>query len=117
MWTYHQGTGNLDHDGTPVATGYSGAGEGKNAPEFEATHNVGPIPRGGYTIGTPHDTTTHGPFVMALTPVEGNDCCGRSGFLMHGDNTSHTASHGCVIMPRPVREQVFASGDTALEVV
>ena len=44
---------------------------------------------------------------------------GRSGLLMHGDSKEHpgSASHGCVILPRSVREEVWQSGDRDLEVV
>jgi hypothetical protein len=37
---------------------------------------------------------------------------------MHGDSKEHPgcASQGCIILPRPVREQVWHSGDRELEV-
>lgn len=120
-WTYKQATGELFHDDAqmPVATGYAGAGEGKNNPAMQTIHNVGPIPVGGYTIGDPSDTRTHGPYVLDLTPAPGNNMCGRSGFLIHGDSVVHpgTASEGCIIMPRVVRELIWKSGDTRLEVI
>ena len=117
-WFYDQASGVLSDSAGPVATGYSGHAAGRNNPELEAVPNVGPIPRGNYTIGEPNDTTTHGPYVLRLTPVEGNNCHGRSGFLMHGDNAAtHDASQGCIIMPRAVREQVWESGDPELTVV
>src|SRR5881394_3675444 len=97
-WTYKQSTGELLLDGTHVTTGYSGHAEGRNNPEMEGTPDVGPLPRGFYTIGVPFDTTTHGPHVMRLTPDAGQDEHGRSGFLMHGDNAQHDASLGCIIM-------------------
>ena len=119
MWKYDQSSGNLDHDGTPVGAGYSGAGIYKNDPVAQNRHNEGPIPRGLYTIESPRDTQSHGPYVLPLTPDAGNDMEGRSGFLMHGDSVAHpgTASQGCIIMPRAIREQVWQSGDRALEVV
>lgn len=79
-------------------------------------HNLGPIPRGAYSISEPYDTTEHGPFVLRLTPDLGNEMFGRAGFLMHGDNATHDASQGCIIMPRAVRDQVAASGDKEIEV-
>jgi hypothetical protein len=115
-WTYRQQTGALLHDDAVVATGYSGAGPGKNNPADEAIPNVGPIPRGAYIIGTPKDSPHMGPEALPLTP-DGHDALGRSGFFMHGDNEAHTASTGCIIMPRQVRDQVAASPDRALEVV
>jgi type VI secretion system (T6SS) effector TldE1-like protein len=119
-WTYAQKSGELQQDGKPVATGYSGAGAGKNNPAMQNVRNVGPIPEGDWTIaGPPADTTDHGPYVLKLNPAVGTETFGRSGFLMHGDSKEHPgcASHGCVILPRAVREQVWTSGDRELEVL
>ncbi|HZC21755.1 MAG TPA: tlde1 domain-containing protein [Candidatus Binatia bacterium] len=118
-WSYAQRSGELQHDGKPVATGYSGAGAGKNNPALQNVPNVGPIPQGDWTIaGPPLDTADHGPYVLKLNPEDGTETFGRSGFLMHGDSREHpgNASHGCVVLPRAVREQVWNSGDRALEV-
>jgi|SRR5579862_1648174 len=119
-WTYVQQSGELQHDGKPIATGYSGAGAGKNNAALQNVPNVGPIPQGDWTIsGPPVDTPDHGPCVLKLTPAVGTETFGRSGFLMHGDSKEHPgcASHGCVILPRSVREQVWNSGDRELEVL
>jgi hypothetical protein len=119
-WTYAQKTGELQQDGKPVATGYSGAGAGKNNPEMEKVHNLGPIPQGEWTIvGPPINTQEHGPYVLKLEPGAKTTTFGRSGFLMHGDSKKSpgSASQGCVILPRTVREQVWKSGDRDLEVV
>lgn len=119
MWTYEQVTGRLLHEGDLVATGYSGAGVGKNNPAMQDVHNVGPIPVGNYAIKAPVDTVTHGPYVLALEPAADNEMFGRSGFLMHGDSVVHpgTASEGCIIQARKTRESVWESGDFNLEVV
>jgi hypothetical protein len=119
MWTYNQVDGTLLHDGEQAGEGYSGFADGKNNPEMQNVHDVGPIPVGTYQIGEPHDTTTHGPHVMALTPVAPTDTFGRDGFLIHGDSIAApgTASHGCIIMPRNVRDAISTSGDTDLRVV
>jgi len=119
-WTYAQKTGELEQDGKPVATGYSGSGAGKNNPDLQQVHNVGPIPQGDWTIaGPPLNTAEHGPYVLKLTPSADTPTFGRSGFLMHGDSKDSpgNASQGCVILPRAVREQVWKSGDPDLEVV
>ena len=118
-WRYEQSTGRMLHDDERVAIGYSGAGDCKNDPSAQDVHNAGPIPRGTYTIGAPVDTVTHGPYVLSLTPDPANEMCGRSGFLCHGDSVVHpgTASQGCIIMPRLVREQIWNSNDLTLEVV
>jgi len=119
-WTYSQTTGELQQDGEHVATGYSGAGEGKNNPAMQNLPNVGPIPRGNWTIiGPPMETRDHGPCVLRLEPSAQTETRGCSGFLIHGDSKTQpgTASHGCIILPRVVREQVWQSGDRDLEVL
>lgn len=119
MWTYEQSTGRLSHDGAEVTVGYAGAGDGKNNPDMQDCHNVGPLPRGRYTINAPVDTQTHGPYVLRLTPDAENDMCGRAGFLIHGDSIKSpgNASEGCIVVPRPSRVEVWESGDHDLEVV
>lgn len=119
MWTYAITNGELSHDGAHVGTGYSGQPEFKNDPSKCAMHNKGPIPPGQYDIGAHVDTVTHGPFVLPLTPHPENEMYGRSGFLIHGDSVVHpgTASEGCIVMARAVREEVSESGDTLLQVV
>ncbi len=120
MWTYHQSTGQL-HDRLDVlcGVGYSGKGECKNSPAAQFRHNQGPIPQGSYRIGDPHDTDTHGPFVLSLSPGFDNVMQGRSGFLIHGDSLAvpGTASDGCIILDRALREKIAASDDKMLEVV
>ena len=117
MWTYSQSTGQLYQDGELVAVGYSGHGDGRNNSVMQERPNVGPIPRGRYLIGAPFDTTTHGPYVLRLTPDSGNQMFGRAGFLIHGDNQDHDASQGCIILQRVFREKIATSGDEDLEVV
>lgn len=125
MWTYIQKTGELLQNGQHIAVGYSGyddpqtGQDGKNNPDLENVPDVGPIPVGQYSIGSPVDTLTHGPFVLPLTPDPANQMFGRAGFLIHGDSVVEpgTASRGCIIMARTVRNQVAGSGDTSLEVV
>lgn len=120
MWTYHQSSGMLSRDGSIEGVGYSGAEPtGKNNPVMEDTHNIGPIPKGLYTIGDPVNSTTHGPHALPLAPDTSNIMFGRAGFLMHGDSIEHpgAASEGCIIMPRNIREAVSNSADKKLTVV
>jgi len=119
VWTYNQKTGVLSKDGETIAEGYSGFADGKNNPDKEKVENVGPIPKGIYEIGTPHDTQSHGPHVMALSPAADTETFGRGGFLIHGDSVADpgTASHGCIILARDVRDKISASGDCQIEVV
>jgi len=120
---YHQGNGALyrcGEDGnTYLGLGYSGHGEGVNNGADEENPDVGPIPKGVYDIGPAFTHPAAGPVVMRLTPTEGTDVHGRSGFLMHGDTASRdrTASHGCVIMDRPIREVVAAAVPARLHVI
>ena len=118
-WTYEQATGRMLHDDVLVGVGYSGALECKNDPDMQDVHNVGPIPQGTYTIHAPVDTVTHGPFVLRLEPDANNEMFGRAGFLIHGDSVVHpgTASEGCIILQRAVRESIWNSGDVELVVV
>lgn len=120
MWIYEQATGKLNQDQIFVGQGYSGAEpEGKNNPSMQDKPCVGPIPQGKYTINTPFDSPTHGPFAMHLVPDKDNQMFGRAGFLMHGDSVEHpgAASEGCIIMPRAIREQVWNSKDYKLQVI
>ena len=119
-WCYSQSTGQLlDPDGGIIATGYSGRDGGLNDPADQDIPNFGPIPRGSYTIGRVFSHPSCGPVAMRLEPAAGTDTHGRSGFLIHGDNSAmdHTASHGCIILPRVIRDRIWASGDRALQVV
>lgn len=120
MWTWRISDGELvSPEASPVVTrGYSGAGIGKNNPNYCSVHNVGPIPPGKYAINEPVDTLTHGPYVLPLSPAQSNEMFGRSGFLMHGDSVIHPgqASLGCVVVPRSTREAVWQSGDRELVV-
>lgn len=120
MWIFEQGYGRLrDANGLGVGFGYSGHGEGKNNPDLQHRPNVGPLPRGTYSINAPHTSGTHGPYVMALTPKATTQTFGHDGFLIHGDSIAApgTASLGCLILARPLRERIWDSGDHELLVV
>ncbi len=122
MFTYSQHTGILKREGVTIATGYSGFGDGKNNPALQQVHDIGPIPRGSWLIGAPEhvqDIGPHGPFVLRLSPKDGTETYGRDGFLIHGDSIQHagTASHGCIIVDRHVREEIAATNDRELEVM
>lgn len=120
-WVWSQSAGRLYRDGKPVATGYSGRNvpggqQGRNAPALEGVRAVGPIPKGGYAIASPRTSTKTGPYVLDLTAI-GHNALGRSAFQIHGDNARGDASSGCIILPRAVREQIWASGLKVIEVV
>lgn len=113
---YVQATGGIFRRGVHRYSAYSGHGPGKNNPALEAVHDVGPIPRGHYRLGTPHDSDRMGVFAIPLVPV-GHNALGRGGFYLHGDNTTHTASTGCIILsPEAARKDILEWGEE-LEVV
>ena len=121
MWTYQQSTGAVTRaDGVVIGDGYSGNGPGYNNPLSQDHHDVGPIPQGRWHIaGFFDDTGGKGPVVTHLIPNVGTETFERFGFMIHGDNAAmnHTASEGCIILSRPLREQIAESGDTELLVV
>lgn len=119
MFTFRQHDGAFFGNGINVH-GYSGFEEGKNNPDYQEHHDLGPIPRGFWTIeGPPFDTDSHGPVVVRLVPKEGTNTFDRSGFLIHGDSIIHPgmASKGCIILARVTRLAIWESGDRDLEVV
>lgn len=119
MWIYVQKTGEILRDSSHVGYGYSGRLDGKNNPAFQGVRETGPIPVGMYVIGQWVNTATHGPFVLPLMPDPENEMFGRSDFLIHGDSILNpgTASKGCIIASRMVREAISQSNDTLLQVI
>ena len=114
-WRYCQDSGMIYQGGSLVGQGYSGHGEGVNCHALEHVPNVGPIPCGGWVVGPPFFSDTHGPYCLPLTPKSWQ---ARWGFLIHGDSFSHPgqASEGCIILTREVRMKIWNSGDHDLEV-
>lgn len=86
---------------------------------MQSVKDVGPVPTGRYRIDAPVNTVTHGPYVLRIVPDPKNVMYGRTGFLIHGDSvvSPGTASEGCIVQSRDVREKIWASGDRDLEVV
>jgi len=114
---YKQSTGELTtKSGVILATGYSGYGDFKNDPSKQNVKGLGCIPIGEYTFGTPIDSPQIGPLSIPLIPNHHNIMFGRSAFFMHGDSIAKpgTASHGCVIMPRQIRETIINTKYTTL---
>jgi hypothetical protein len=118
MWSFSQGTGKICRDGALKGRGYSGFGAGKNNPALEREQGVGPLPRGRYKIGIPYNHKDLGPVVMNLDPLPGTETFGRSLFRVHGDSIANpgSASHGCIVLNRIVRNEIAESGDHELEV-
>lgn len=82
---------------------------GRNQPACEGVSNIGPLPRGGYTIGLPESHPVLGPLAMPLQPDPDNKMYGRGDFWIHGDNAEHNASHGCIVLAgHHIREEIAA---------
>lgn len=125
MWTFENGTGRLlDTAGTFIEQGYAGGDqglrpEGINAPEYQYTPDIGPLPVGLYTIGTAVEHTQLGPDAIPLTPDPSNDMRGRRGFYIHGDKIGAPgcASDGCIILSHATRLLLMASTDRQISVI
>lgn len=120
MWTYEQKTGKLyNKDGEYVATGYAGTPEHKNNPDSQELVAKGPAPRGVYMLDAPHTSAKTGPYVMNMVPSKENQMFGRYAFQIHGDSIKKpgTASNGCLVFARNIREKIWNSGDHTIEVV
>jgi RHS repeat-associated protein len=125
-WIYSQSTGQISHQPSatlgggppqPIGTGYSGNGQGLNNPAMQGKPFVGPIPQGDYDIG--QATSTKGPLTLPLNPQHGTNTFGRDAFRIHGDNSKgdQSASEGCVVTSRNVRNQIHNSPDRTLRVI
>lgn len=126
MFIYQQSNGSLSE---VFALGYSGNGEGKNNPQLQDQHNVGPLPKGKWKMTVIKDD--HGNMVdykgkkapvIRLTAEPETETFGRDGFLIHGDSISApgTASDGCVIEnheDRLILAFAVEQGDNILEVI
>lgn len=117
MWQYSQSTGGLSRDGKSIGIGYAGTGKGRNNPAMQDVKKTGPLPRGMYTIGKAYSHPHLGPCTMNLEPDASNEMFGRSLFRIHGDNTAHDASEGCIVMGPSVRNAISVSPDKQLEVI
>ena len=120
MYTYHQSTGALTHNGTLLLTGYAGHGAGVNNPAKQDQHDVGPLPQGRYKMTALIDSPRTGLATIVLDPDPANHMFGRSGFRIHGDNAAanHTASDGCIIAGHAAdRIAIWNSRDHDLEVL
>jgi hypothetical protein len=120
MWTYSQSTGAIANaKGEVIAHGYSGYLQGKNNPALQGVRNLGPIPVGKWRMANVINSPHTGPFTIILEPASNTETFGRSAFRIHGDSIKDpgSASHGCIIAPRPTRETMWHSQDREVEVV
>jgi hypothetical protein len=121
MHVYHIRSGEwFTPEGTLLAICHSGHGVAMNDPARCSERNVGPIPPGFYDLGPAYHHPKTGPISMRLTPHPGTNTFGRSGFLVHGPNSTPDPaddSEGCPIMTRGPRALLALSTDRVVEVV
>jgi hypothetical protein len=60
--------------------------------------DVGPIPKGTWTIRPPHTSAQTGPRLDMPHARAWHQHFGPSAFLIHDDDVQHDASHGCAIL-------------------
>ena len=90
---------------TPLFIGYAGVPDCRNDPDCQHEKARGPLPRGNYTLRTvAHNRFAHP--AIRLDPSPSNEMFGRSGFYIHGDNRTSTASTGCIILGRGERTAI-----------
>ena len=120
MWTFHQLSGAIEHDGKVLDYGWSGYEDAINIPAMQDIPGIGPIPRGTYIMRDPPvDHPEMGPYALKLTPAVDTQLYGRSGFWWH-DRSIHVpfdSSRGCVVSHRATRQAAWESGDHVLQVV
>jgi hypothetical protein len=119
-WTFKVAAGEIWRNGKLMAKGvYSGHGDAINDSSKEAMPAHGPIPRGRWLMDGVYNSAKVGPFAIILDPAPGTNAFGRSGFRVHGDNAKgdQSASEGCVIVPRNIRDDMWQLKDHVLDVV
>jgi hypothetical protein len=125
MWVYKQQTGEFLHPGgLRLAFGFAGQGAGLNNPAQDHVHDVGPLPRGEYTMTAWIESDPRlGACVIVLEQSLANIMFGRDGFRIHGARSVEghglaaylTSSEGCICLSDCVaRRAIWNSGDRAL---
>ncbi len=122
--TYYVSSGIFKFPDGSFAQGYSGFNNTKsddvrdlygqyyyNNAENPDVQDRGSIPCGTYYI-TGCDNSI-GPYTLILSQDESTNTYGRNGFRIHGDNSSHNASRGCVILDREAREKIALEYENA----
>ncbi len=139
MFSFHQSSGRLWRPGWTAAdqfeafcyAGYSSQpwplppgktilpGEGRNVPNMESVHDIGPLPKGCYTIGPPYNHPKLGPLTFDLTPDAGVKLYGRALFRIHPDGKVNpgTHSHGCICAPHSARIYIAAAREGKVDKV
>jgi len=67
--------------------------------------------------GEPYHHPKLGPFTINLIPCDGTNTFGRSAFRIHGDNKTHNASEGCLVLGPGDRKSWWDSGEREFDVI
>lgn len=115
-WEYDVKSHTFTRNGERYKADYAGATGYKNDPSQECVVNSGPLPRGTYTIGAPHNSAHTGKYTLDLSPNFSNAMCGRFAFRIHGASRKRPldSSEGCIIAPLSIRKTIWESSDTEL---
>ena len=124
-WQFESSSGKLfEPTGGLMAVGYAGGNcgknpEGVNNPALQDQKCIGPLPKGLYTFLPVLETSNLGPWAIPLQPDLTNEMFGRGDFYIHGDTEemNHSASEGCIILPRGVRLAMAHSSTQQIEVI
>lgn len=116
---YQITTGKVWLDNVLIGKAYSGKKEAIGQTDKENVKGVGPIPEGDWHISNWTSDGHLGPVISRLTPIDVPKLYGRSGFYIHGDNKSvnFSASNGCIIMNRKMREKIRDSKASVIKVI
>lgn len=117
-WEYDVATHTFTRNGETHTAEYAGATGYKNDSSQECVRGKGPLPRGTYTIGSPHNSPHTGKYTLDLIPDLSNAMCRRAAFRIHGASKQPPldSSEGCIIARLSVRKSLWASGDRELKV-
>jgi hypothetical protein len=103
-YEYHISSGLFKASDGWSITCYSGASGYRDDPSKISVKDKGPIPTGAFYITGV--TSSKGPNTIVLQPDGNNDMYGRTDFRIHGDNSTGTASSGCIIMGPNGRQKI-----------
>lgn len=102
VWSQYAGTMTDVESGSVIGLGHAGHDAGRNNPDMEAVHAVGPLPKGFYYIEPERSDAVLGIVSMRLTPVPENIMYGRAGFFIHAPEFSE----GCIVLQTPARCEI-----------
>lgn len=128
--TFSQSQGTITQDDGTLVTDQAFAGndsrpgvnpthiQGRNNPDAQGIHKIGPLPQGVYTLGAWEEHPRLGPICSPLTQISG-ETFGRDAFYIHGPSSLDYAnsSEGCIVVPHVPREAIMNLAPDTITVV